>query len=342
MTEGYQLVQLRNGTWSVRSLEAAETFHPVVGPVEEAEALYVRQLRLPERFKASTASSAGSPFVIWDVGLGAAANVLVVLRSLSGIPGTVRILSFDHTLAPLRFAASQSERLGYFAGYGPPVDTLLETGRSEFRTGALDVVWEVFPGDFPTLVSAPGAGSWARPNAILYDAYSPARNPAMWTLPLFTRLRQLADPEAPCSLATYSRATLLRVTLLNAGWFVGVGLATGEKDETTLAANQPELIHEPLGASWLKRAFRSTSAEPLTGPEYRQDPLSESGRAALSAHPQFSVAVGTPPPATAQFQARDAISGRLGTTHSPETTTRNKTGNKTVASSGTDMAKSTA
>jgi len=72
----YRIAKLANGVASVHSLEHKETFHPVVGPVAEAEALYVRQLRLPERMGESDGE-----FVIWDVGLGAAANVLTVLRA---------------------------------------------------------------------------------------------------------------------------------------------------------------------------------------------------------------------------------------------------------------------
>ena len=66
----YQLVRLNNGICSVRSLADAETFHPVVGPVAEAEALYVNQLKLRERLQ-----NHSGEFVIWDVGLGAAATV---------------------------------------------------------------------------------------------------------------------------------------------------------------------------------------------------------------------------------------------------------------------------
>ncbi len=285
MSDVYQLVQLKNGSWSVRSLTAAETFHPVVGPVEEAEALYVRQLKLPERVAASKV-----PFVIWDIGLGAAANVLVVLRSLQSLPVTLRIVSFDHTLEPLRFAETHGERLGYLPPFAPAVRSLLAEGRARFPNGAGDVDWEVHPGDFPELLSGPNAPSWPTPHAILFDAYSPARNPAMWTLPLFTRLRQLAPAETPCAMATYSRATLLRVTLLRAGWHVGIGHATGEKNETTLAANRPDLIADPLGRTWLERAYRSTSAEPLSDPAYRQLPLSDASRRELEAHPQFQQA----------------------------------------------------
>lgn len=282
MSAGYELVQLKNGTWSVRSVAEAETFHPVIGPVAEAEALYVKQLRLPERF----AASAEQEFVIWDVGLGAAANVLTVLRALTGIPGRLRVLSFDHTLEPLRFALSGADQLGFLAGYEPVIERLLAERRVTFPNGVATVTWEVHVADFPTLLASPVAESWPRPHAILFDAFSPAKNPAMWTRPLFRRLRQLAG-DSPCALATYSRATLLRTTLLLAGWFVGAGHATGEKEETTIAATQLGLLDEPLGQAWLGRAQRSTSAEPLEQPVYRQAKLSAGNFDALGDHAQF-------------------------------------------------------
>src|SRR3954463_6716124 len=67
----YTLVKLASGVHSVHSVADRETFHPVIGPSAEAQALYVRQVRLLERLKAREGE-----FVIWDVGLGAAANVL--------------------------------------------------------------------------------------------------------------------------------------------------------------------------------------------------------------------------------------------------------------------------
>src|SRR5271169_2423633 len=73
----YAIVELQNGVRTVRSLLEAETFHPVIGPAAEAEALYVRQLRLAER----VCTSAGE-FVIWDVGLGAAANALTAIKAI--------------------------------------------------------------------------------------------------------------------------------------------------------------------------------------------------------------------------------------------------------------------
>src|SRR2546423_4104755 len=94
-TAGYKIVKLVHGAHSVHSLAHRETFHPVIGPVAEAEALYVRQLALAERLR-------GHPgeFVFWDVGLGAAANAVTVLRAAEAIPCPIHLVSFDHTLEP--------------------------------------------------------------------------------------------------------------------------------------------------------------------------------------------------------------------------------------------------
>jgi hypothetical protein len=80
---------------------------------------------------------------------------------------------------------------------------------------------------------------------------------------------------------------MIRATLLLAGFFVGVGHATGMKEETTIAANTLDLIAEPLGSRWLERAGRSDSAEPLRIGAYARFALSPTTRAALSRHAQF-------------------------------------------------------
>ena len=305
---GYRLVQLANGVYSVHSLAHRETFHPVVGPSAEAETLYLNQLRLADRFR-----RAADEFVVWDVGLGAAANVLAVLQATQNTPGVLRIVSFDHTLEPLEFALDHADSLGYFHGYEKQVRHLLTSPRTRgagsrasgavtrlattFQKELATVHWDVFLADFPGLLQEWGRGPAhpessaaaipAPPQAILFDAFSPATNPAMWTQSLFADLFRRLAPSRPCALATYSRSTLLRVSLLLAGFYVGSGHATGEKEETTIAANSLSLIDTPLDRRWLSRARRSTSAEPLEEPVYRQAPLSVSTREKLEAHPQF-------------------------------------------------------
>src|SRR5580698_1116486 len=95
----YKIVRLANGTYSVHSLAEKETFHPVVGPVAEAQALYINQLKLRQRLQVHQGE-----FVIWDVGLGAGGNVFTVFQATADLPCPLRVISFDHTTEPLHFA----------------------------------------------------------------------------------------------------------------------------------------------------------------------------------------------------------------------------------------------
>ncbi len=280
--EPFRLVRLANGVFSIHSVAHGETCHPVVGPAAEAEALYAGQLRLRERL----ARERGE-FVVWDVGLGAAANALAVIEAAREVPAKLRLISFDQTLEPLRFALHHAAELGYFGGSEPLLGTLLNDGRVAVALGSLDLEWSLVVADFPSWTTTPEAEQTPKPHAILFDAYSPAKNPVMWTLPLFQKLHRLTDPNRPCSMPTYSRSTMLRVTMLLAGFFVGKGHAVAEKEETTIAANRLELIEEPLDRKWLTRARHSTSAEPMREPHYRQSPLTEDSWGRLLCHAQF-------------------------------------------------------
>jgi tRNA U34 5-methylaminomethyl-2-thiouridine-forming methyltransferase MnmC len=285
-TANYKIVKLVNGVHSVHSVAHRETFHPVIGPVAEAEALYVKQLHLPERLAAHTGE-----FVIWDVGLGAAANVLTVLRATRDSRCPLRIISFDHTLEALEFALENAATLGYFNDYETPVANFIREHHGIFTDGNREVTWELHLGDFPSLLRTPhGArpeGPLATPHSILFDAFSPATNPAMWTQPLFADLFRQLDPTRPCAMPTYTRSNMIRVSLLLAGFFVGAGHATGEKEETTIAANTLDLLTEPLDQKWLQRVRKSTSAEPMWEPIYRQAPLTKDTLEKLQQHPQF-------------------------------------------------------
>jgi hypothetical protein len=92
----------------------------------------------------------------------------------------------------------------------------------------------------------------------LFDPYSPAANPGMWTREVFRAIRERAD--ADCTVTSYSRSTVTRARLMLAGWCVGRGVATGEKTETTVAATKLDELREPLGRDWLERVRRSTAA----------------------------------------------------------------------------------
>jgi tRNA U34 5-methylaminomethyl-2-thiouridine-forming methyltransferase MnmC len=249
--ETFTLVTVASGAVSLRSELHQETFHPVIGPMAEARSLHVGQSRLRER-----ARDANEALVVWDVGLGAAANAVAVLEEWRDSREPLHLHSFDSTLEPLSFASAHAAELGYLAPWRGAIETLRTKGSVEI--GALR--WMLHLGDFRNLVQAAPPEA---PHAILYDPYSPAANPGMWTVEHFRRVRAALDSNRPCSLTSYSRSTAVRVTLALAGFYPGRGSSTGEKDETTVAATHRELLMHPLDDGWLERVRRSTRGGPL-------------------------------------------------------------------------------
>ena len=70
-------------------------------------------------------------------------------------------------------------------------------------------------------------------HAIYQDAFSPKRNPALWTHQWFLGLKLMAHPE--CRLSTYSASVSIRKSLLKAGWNVKEGAAFAQKRSSTRA-----------------------------------------------------------------------------------------------------------
>ena len=280
--EEFELVTLAGGGRSLRSLANGQTFHPVIGPAAEARAVHVAGTRLAER-----AGSSGG-MVIWDVGLGAGSNALAAVAALRGVASAdVEMLSFDRTAAALDFAIANAAALACPEEQRRWLEALRTDGETTVPlvTGAA-LRWRFVRGDFPSLLAGPA--ELPAPHAVFFDPYSPTVNAEMWTLELFTSLRARLRPEAPCLLTTYTRSTAARATLLLAGFFVGVGPATGEKDETTVASNDSGLLEKPLGKRWLERVRASTNAAPLrTGSPQSRAPIREEDFERLQGHAQF-------------------------------------------------------
>ncbi|HEY1536893.1 MAG TPA: MnmC family methyltransferase [Polyangiaceae bacterium] len=275
----FELITLRNGTRAVRHLGHGEVMHPSVGPWQEAQALYVAQSRLAERLQTE-----GPPLYVWDVGLGAGTNAVAALTCARELGDRqrrhLRVVSFEIDLAPLRLALADAEGFPVLQPFAEAGKALLASGR--WSEGLLE--WELHLGDAAPLWRAGEHARGARHLAdiIFFDPFSPASNPELWTPAAFQLLRGHAREDgAGCTLFTYSAATPTRVSLLLGGFYVGTGVATGMKRETTAAATRLELLAEPLDERWLARWERSTAQAPHGGE------MSEMVRQALRTHRQF-------------------------------------------------------
>jgi tRNA U34 5-methylaminomethyl-2-thiouridine-forming methyltransferase MnmC len=273
--ESFELVDLKSGHKSIRLTNTLQTFHPGIGPQAEAKILYVEGQKLKER------CSKPGKFIIWDVGLGAAANAICAIEALQDCESEVEIHSFEQTLGPLNFALTHAEELKYLLPHHQIIQTLIQEQSVKIHPR---LNWVLHLGDFRkvmTDVSIPC------PDAIFYDPYSISVNPELWTIELFQQIRSRLDDSKNCVWTNYTRSTALRATLLLAGFYVGYGPTIGDKEESTIASNQFEMIEKPLDERWLKRVKASQNANPIRGCQPSYGPISEEDYRLLLTQKQF-------------------------------------------------------
>ncbi len=252
----HEIVRTRGGALAMRSLADGEVMHPGVGPLVEAEQLYVRQSRLRERL---IGAGTGQRLALFDVGLGAGSNALAA-RSASEALGDgaarLELISFERDLGALQLALAAGQSFGW---QGEPADAarvLLE--KNAHHTARTR--WRLVRGDVLETL----AQQTACADVIYWDPFSPRANPGLWTVAAFSVARRAASPR--CTLYTYSASTATRLALLLAGWAVGVGDAIGDKMQTTAAAVAAGDLARPLDRNWLARLGRPDVPLPPDAP----------------------------------------------------------------------------
>jgi queuine tRNA-ribosyltransferase len=281
----YEVHIAMEGFASIRHCSSGEIMHSRNEPMEEAELLYTGQALLSERVR--EADRALAPLVIWDVGLGAAANAMAAIRcfeeaALQGPVRPMRIFSFENNMDSLDLAFRNSDKFQYLRHSAPA--WILREGRWQSREHA-GLYWELVKGDFVQTVLE----AQEPPEVIFYDMFSRKTCADQWTLSNFENLYQACRGRA-ASLFTYSCSTATRGSLLAAGFHVARGKGTGQKLETTVAFT-PQAAgsrfssgYEVLGGEWLQKWRRSGARIPNDLPEAAH---AEFERRILG-HPQFA------------------------------------------------------
>ena len=272
----YEIV-VRDDIGRIRDTVSGEVMHSVNDPAEEARSLYVEQSRLMERLRGADPA----PLVIWDVGLGAAANAMATIHAVESIPADqlrrgLQLVSFENDLDSLQLALRHPRWFKHLRHAAP--HQLLEKNRWLSPTGSVE--WLLLPGDFTQRKhDAPV------PDLVFFDPFSYKTDGALWTLQAFRELAQVCQHKAT-EVFTYTYSTSVRAALLAAGFFVAKGCAAGPKLETTIALSPlaSALPHgrELLGAEWLSKWQRSDAQAPMGVAD-----SDESWRQVVTGHPQF-------------------------------------------------------
>ena len=263
----YEVHKAWEGFASIRQISSGEIMHSRTAPMEEATRLYVEQSNLAARVRLSENDVAESaePLVVWDVGLGAAANAMAAINcyeeqaALSPVRA-LRIVSFENDLDSLRLAFRHNRDFPYLRHSGPA--GILTDGRWQSRQHP-GLTWQLIPGDFlRTMAQAPGP-----PDLIFYDMFSTKTSGDVWTYAAFRQVFEACAGRA-VELFTYTCSTANRAALLAAGFYVARGRNAGEKLETTIALTAAALPsplapqREMLANDWLEKWNRSAAKFP--------------------------------------------------------------------------------
>ena len=260
----YEIHKSPQGFSSIRQISSGEVMHSVNPPSDEANRLYIQQSCLASRLIKRDA--AADELVIWDVGLGAAFNVMAAIHCFERCYGgkdenalrPLRLVSFECDLDPLALAAKHPARFPHLR-HGAPCK-ILENGKWQHDSSLLQ--WELLKGDFRGYIE-----SATIPDLIFYDPFSSKTDSALWTAEIFLRIFERSLPKS-AELYTYSASTAVRVALLTAGFFVAEGIGSGPKSDTTIAftrargAGDHPLSPRLLGQEWLTRWRRSDAKFP--------------------------------------------------------------------------------
>ena len=269
--ERFRIHESPEGHASIVHCASGEMMHGGIDPTVEANALYVEQARVVERLQ----EASRAPFVVWDVGMGAAHNAMAAIRACETAAPVVQrplhLVSFEHDVASLRLALRHALKFPHL--HYPAPSHVLRFG--EWRSALAPILWTLHEGDFRQHLTATPT-----PDCIFYDPFSAKTDTPMWTLECFESVfAECAEHDT--ELFTYSASTVVRTAMLGAGFIVARGAPTGRRLETTLAMTPAAALRAGvrgrviLGPEWLEQWQRSDAKFPSDVPSAGRMALAE-------------------------------------------------------------------
>lgn len=226
----HQWVETGDGTYTLFSEHFQEACHSSTGAKEETLLHYIKGCQIEEKAKAQ------DQLTILEVGFGLGIGFLTTLEVLK-----------DHT-KPWTFLSLEmdEELLEWFRGQHPELNLVwsknggVKTLSGKFKNLDLIILCGNARETLPAYVKLHPL-KW---NAIYQDAFSPKKNPILWTKEWFEFLKTHSSADA--QLSTYSASTSIRKSLLESGWSLHKGEKFGPKRTSTRAnlsgMSDPEIL----------------------------------------------------------------------------------------------------
>ncbi len=225
-----ELVVTQDGTLTLRHPDYDEEFHSIKGARFEADSLYMEASGFRSRLAVDSSAIMG----VLDVGLGLGYNALMTIECWMQGPGQqdLNLVSLEHTPELVRSLADP--RCGWKEGWSAEWKNWSQSlekmpdreswaARFQHPQSGRSLSWLVLVGDARLADLSPFTFHY-----IWQDAFSPKKNPELWSVEWFEKLRAVSHPTV--QLVTYSVARLVRDNLEGASW-------TQERVKTPQAKN---------------------------------------------------------------------------------------------------------
>ena len=202
----YRVVETEDGSQTLFSERFGEACHSTTGARSETLLHYIHGCEITKKAKQETLS-------ILEVGFGLGVGLITTWEMTKDLPARVHFLSLEIDPALVKWFHEEYEN--------HPVMT-----DPKFT-------FEILVGD--ARIALPDYAKKNRPhwNAIYQDAFSPKRNPVLWTKEWFTLLKEYSAPDVV--LSTYSASSSIRKSLIESGWKLSPGEKFGPKRTSTRA-----------------------------------------------------------------------------------------------------------
>jgi len=209
MNKDYKLIETEDGSFTVHSPLYDEACHSTSGAIEETLLHYIRGCEILKRTNP----------VILEVGFGTGLGFNETLKAAK-TPFHFISLEIDENM--IEIAKENYPSLNDLKKN----DNILSIDNEEFK---LDII----VGDAREKLKPFLQQTNIKFNAIYQDAFSPKRNPTLWTSEWFELL--YSNSADDCIMSTYSSSSSIRKSMIKGGWKLYEGEKFGPKKSSTRA-----------------------------------------------------------------------------------------------------------
>jgi len=223
--KGHQIVLTDDGTYTLFSEAFQEACHSTAGAKDETILHYIEGCRILDK------SNIHSPIVILEVGFGLGIGLLTTIEKLP-----------KNTKCHFISVEIDRDLLEWFKNEHPELNFQWKENllQGQFESVEITIVQGDARKELPRYLE----NNPTEFHAVYQDAFSPKRNPILWTKEWFLLLKQYSHPEV--ILSTYSASNSIRKSLHETGWGVQKGDKFGLKRTSTRAVLNKETDPEIL------------------------------------------------------------------------------------------------